>query len=679
MIGLCLLATAAGAQTENDTIALQEVEVKAARITERIDGKTYVPSEAQRENALTGYSLLGMLAMPMLKVDDAMGTVSAIDNRGDVQLRINGVLATRADLQSIQPKAITRVDYIDNPGVRYGDGVGYVIDIHVRHTDDGYSLGADLSNALTSWQGTNDIFAAYNRGKSQLNAYFEQSYYDLKGSRSVEEARYLMADGSTETFRRTDAERRERNFGEQIRLKYNLTDSLYVFQASLSTQFSNAPRTFIRQDGAWTSGSGSTTAFTSATSDKDRTLTPVLDLYFSRQMGTHQSLEANVTGTYIRTRADNTQDEGTPYAYGVEGRTHALHGEAIYENRLKPFTLSAGLNGDWKYSSNRYTGDTNAENAIHTSTFYAFGQLKGAWQKLRYALGLGLSNQHYRQGSYSYDRWLWRPKASLAYTLARGLSLNYNYELSQRVSLYAMTSDARIRKNSREWTVGNPSLKPYVRQTHQLQLSYSSNRLFTSFSSEYRLNRDVGMEHYERTDDGMFLQTQTNQKAMDMFFVSNYTSYDLIPGHLTAAFQGGIYRFHAHGDDYRHHLTSYNASGWLQAYLGKWTLFASLGNGWSFLEGERMAHNTLDLYGTVSYRFKNGNISLSFQNPFMAHPLTNDVEHIDRLVTKSIQTRNADCGNYLALTVRLRLNKGQSYRESKRTLQHSDHETGILK
>lgn len=300
-------------------------------------------------------------------------------------------------------------------------------------------------------------------------------------------------------------------------------------------------------------------------------------------------------------------------------------------------------------------------------------------RKLQYAVGLGLSNQHYRQAAYSYEHWLWRPKASLTYLLTQGLSVRYDYELSQRVSLYGFTSDALIRQNSLEWLMGNPNLKPYTRHAHQLELSYSSDRLFTSFLGEYRNNRHTNMEHFERTNDNTFRQSQTNQGEINMLYVSNYTSYDLIPNHLTASFQGGIYRFHSHGTDYRHHLTAYNVSGTLMSYLGRWTLYADISNGWNFLEGEHMAHNVLELYGEAAYRFKTGSVSLSFSNPFMAHPLTQKSEIIDRLVSKRIQTRDSDSGNYLALTIRLRLHKGRTYKEAKRTLKHTERDTGILK
>lgn len=153
IIALCTYAAAASAQSETEGTTLQEAEVRAARTTKSMDSLTYVPSEQLRQSALTGYQMLSLLAMPKLKVDEMTGSVTAIDLKGEVQLRINGIPATRADMLSLNPKNVVRVEYIDNPGVRYGDGVAYVVNIRVRRTNTGCSLGADLNNALTLCQG----------------------------------------------------------------------------------------------------------------------------------------------------------------------------------------------------------------------------------------------------------------------------------------------------------------------------------------------------------------------------------------------------------------------------------------------------------------------------------------------------------------------------------------------
>lgn len=77
------------------------------------------------------FSLLGKLALPHIRVDEAGRSISATDHKGEVQICINGILANMHDVQMLDVASIMSVDYIDSPGVRYGKNIAYVIDISV--------------------------------------------------------------------------------------------------------------------------------------------------------------------------------------------------------------------------------------------------------------------------------------------------------------------------------------------------------------------------------------------------------------------------------------------------------------------------------------------------------------------------------------------------------------------
>ena len=50
-------------KVSNDSIALQEVVVKAARVVNKEDGKLIFPSDIQKQRSFSGFSLLGKLAL----------------------------------------------------------------------------------------------------------------------------------------------------------------------------------------------------------------------------------------------------------------------------------------------------------------------------------------------------------------------------------------------------------------------------------------------------------------------------------------------------------------------------------------------------------------------------------------------------------------------------------------
>ena len=95
-----------------------------------------------------------------------------------------------------------------------------------------------------------------DRGKSELSLNYSFGYRDFKGIRTEETAYYHLNDGSIYTIQRNDLASRNRSLSNQMKLTYNLADSSrYVFQASLSGDFSHVPGDFSQKqivDGAQT-------------------------------------------------------------------------------------------------------------------------------------------------------------------------------------------------------------------------------------------------------------------------------------------------------------------------------------------------------------------------------------------------------------------------------------------
>ncbi|WP_311151041.1 hypothetical protein [Prevotella melaninogenica] len=681
MLLFCFLALPVGAQNEKGnsetakSVEMKEVTVEAARVTKKLDGMLIVPSDAQREAATDGYSLLGKLSLPRIRVDEVMRTITPLMNNGSVQLRLNGTLASKEDLLSLDPKLVKNIDFIDNPGVRYGDGIGYVIDIRTKRNTTGYVLGADLSNAVTTLNGDNTVYAKLNHKNSELALTFTSLYKDQRGFRSSEMADYTLNNGSHYLVSRNQTDGRSRRFGNQFEIKYSIADSAtYVFQASLSTEGSNTPGNyadFVYRDG--------TIEKSFRTIDVASSFAPTLDLYFFHQLGKHQSITANVVGSSIYTDKRGYNGEEGDYAYEVNGRTWSLESEAIYENKLKPFTLSAGLEHSLSFTNNEYTGDVSALNKMRRGELYLFSELKGRWRQLGYSAGVGMGNKTYSQESYSFDYWTFRPKLTLNYEVLTGLSARYTFETYRRVSSYAMVSDARIRDNSREWKVGNPNLQPSRVLKNILDVSYNGKRVSCGMNMEYRRDLGSNMSVYERTATDEFLYSQQNIGNIMMFVVQNYVRYDVVPEHLSVTLFGGINRFFNISSLYRHHLTSYNYGGNIQAYLGRWTLTGYADNGWKFVEGEHEGRNGAAVYFGASYRWKKCNVSLFMQHPFQQHPAIQRGKVLNENLHKEYIYRSRDLGNMITLRFSWRLSKGKSYKEIDKKVQHEGNkQTSIL-
>ena len=678
----------ASAQKE---VELQEVSVQGSKVVQRVDGQTIYPTRQQLESSTNGYSLLSKLTLPHLRIDPVMHTVTALSNLGSVQVRINDMVASKEDLLSLDMKAVQHIDYIDNPGVRYGDGIAYVINIIVKKPVSGYDIGADLTNTLTAVNGDETVYGKFNYGKSEFGVNYSLGYQNFKGTEYEEWATYEMESGTEYNVLRQQLEGQNKSLDHKIQLTYSLSDSNYVFQSKLSAHRD------IQPDRLWTkfdhrsnsvttrhcsSNLGSALAAPSFENYEDhsssRTSSPVLDLYFYQDFKRHQSLTANVVGTYIHTSCHSEHNEGGSYAYDVTGKTYSLWTEAIYENRLKPFTLSLGTQFGQKYINNEYSGDAVASNSMRSSMFYFFGQLKGRLGKLGYMGGLGVSTRYYRQAEWNDRFLLFRPKMTLAYPLARNLKMKYDFEISQHVSQIALVSDVSVKQNAMETLVGNPEISPNRVTSHDLRLTYSTPKIMSELQGYWRLNANCNMEKYTRKD-GHFYQTQTNAgNECSFFFIQSYNRWEAIPEHLSITLYGGIYRFFNFTDDYRHTYTAFNGGASVEAYLGKWTLTAYADNGWNFMEGEHRGHQPAAWYLTASYQMKNVTLSLYAQHPFCARPLTHKTEVLSRYIHKDTSQHSRDLGNMLTLNLTWHLSSGRKYRNIQRTMNHRDTETGIL-
>ena len=663
------------AQDVEKTITLNEVTVKAAKVVNKTDGMIIYPTDAQKQASNNGYSILEKLTLANLRIDNISHSITAIDNRGGVQIRINGIVVGKSEMLALNPKDIAKIDFINNPGVRYGDGIAYVIDIVTRRNESGYTIGTDLTSALTTLQGDDMVYGKWNKGKSELSFSYDVSGYKTKGEKSKQSADYTLTDGSIYTIERNDVESLRKSISHDAKLTYNWSDSTAtVFQASLNGAFNNTPDNYTVKDIV-----DGTRQYKATSRAKDKSYSPVLDIYFFRQLTPRQSITANAVGTYISTQTSSFYDEGAPYKYDVDGKTASLLTEVIYENRLKPFTFSTGLNYSHKHIKNDYSGDASSLTKTNNNRLYAFAEIKGMLQPFSYALGMGASFIHYTQNGHRYNFWTFHPKASLTYQINNSMQLSYTYQMQDKVSRIAMTSDAMVRTNSMEWTVGNPDLKPSHDMEHRLRVSYNTSRLQTFVEGYYKQCLKPNMAHYERTDDNQFIYTQINQKEIDVLDVYAYASYWLLPEKLQIAANGGIYRCFNFGYDYTHCYTSWFYVSSITAYLGNFTLQGYVDNGNRFLEGESKGYNGACSVLKASYTWRDLQLSLSWANPFKSNYKSYENELLNRNLYKhTVGYSNAN-GNQVALNISWRLSRGSKHKSAEKRITLRDTDNGIIK
>ncbi|MBR1520133.1 MAG: hypothetical protein IJ635_02735 [Bacteroidaceae bacterium] len=669
-------------------VQLEGVTVKAARVMKTVDGMKVFPSQAQLEASADGYSLLQKLSLPGIRVDEVMRTITAPEMIGSVQVRINDVPASTQDLLSLEMGTVQSIDFITSPGLRYGDGVAYVIDIHVLRPTSGYVVGGEVLQAVNRRHNSDNLYLRMNRGKSEFSFNYDFGWTDFRGYRSEGTTDYILADGTTASVINRTLSYKNPFISNGLSAKYSLAeDEKYLFLATLSQSFGNSPSFHAEKEVIQPLSTDTVT-----TQSKDRTGTTQLDLYFNLRLPHAQTLTANAVGTYVGSRYGYSYDAVSPYIYNVRGRTYSLTSEWLYENRFKPFTFSVGFKQHQQYLGNEYTGDLQKDNPLHNSGQYLYAQLRGKLFGVGYKAGMGVSHVYYSQQGGSFNYWLPRPKVTLNYSLTSSLSLSYDFEMRSSAPRIAQLTDV-TQMNERvllpfalieELSIGNPTLKTNPDYEHQLRLDYDSRHVTNSFLALYRNCHRTRMQDIARQtlSDGttQYIFSRTNQGSVQMIYLYDYLTLHLIPEKFDFTLYGTFLRCFNFGDHYTHLRNTLMGGFDLNAYLGKFTLSASYDSGWHFLEGEGKGDGGYASYLGLSYRLgKLGTLSLFWQHPFDGDGPENKSELLNRYLHKTASSRNTDFGNMVSLRLTLHLSHGRRYTTEQQTLKNTGVDSGVVK
>ncbi len=347
---LLLLPLAASAQEATDTTAtsieLHEITVKAAPVVRKADRDLYIPSAQAREASADGLSLLGNMRIPMLTVNNVLESVSSPS--GSVQLRINGRQASVAEVKAILPESVVRVEYHQDPGLRYG-GAGAVVDFIVRNPTAGGSLMANAMYWMTEKPSGNlSVNAKINRGRSQVGlSVYNQLRKRTEIFREYRE-HFTLADGTVINRTEQPVSGLYNNNQLWASAYYNYVNPGKTnFYASLGLSH-QVPNT-TGYDGLL-STDGADPVFLSVESRNPFTV-PSLNLYLDQKIGRNQTIVVDFVSTYTDSRSASSYIErpsqdapaSTDISTSIHDHNQYYGLEADYIKELENSRLTAGI------------------------------------------------------------------------------------------------------------------------------------------------------------------------------------------------------------------------------------------------------------------------------------------------------------------------------------------------
>ena len=475
-----LTASFAFAQSETpdslSSLELAEIVIEAPKVIHKADMDVYHPSQSAVDNAKNGIQLLANLMIPTLSVSDALGTITSAGQA--VQVRINGREASVEQVKNLLPSTIKRVEWIENPGLRY-NGANTVLNFIVSNPTLG---GVFMLNAM---QGLNMAFGKYNSnvkfnfGRSQIEVGGDYKLtQNLKAHRDYYET-FTFPDGTKLT-------RDEKPLGGRLDNSMGNVWATYNYIKSDTTVVVVDARGFIKP----TNKEAYYGLMSSSTGVSDVRLTdvqgtrgsrPSLSAYWEQHFAGQQTLVVDFKTQYYmgHTFSDYMEQYPDSPEYLADIHTDIKDSNQLYAveaDYIKNWSKSR-LTAGASYTANRNKSvyENLGGEVFHQrqDKVYFFAEYFQRVNKFTFTAGLGAQYTDFlfRETRLGSSSWNLRPQAAVTYSLNQRHQLRLNFESWQSTPSLAETNPTPQQIDGFQWRVGNPSLR--TSNSYMLTLRYN--------------------------------------------------------------------------------------------------------------------------------------------------------------------------------------------------------------
>jgi len=728
-----------GAQMNyNDTLRmdtsmfkLAEVTVEAQSVIQKVDKQVLLPNKEQRKASHDGMSLLQNLQIPRIVVNPADNTVKTLANQ-DVQLRINGIEASNSEVMAINPKDVIRIEYHDQPGVRY-NGAAAVINYIVKHRDTGGNLMLNASNGVTmpGW-GEYHLSGKVNFGKSSFSLITHYSPRDIYWTRTNAETYYFSQKSKVESQKPYTIENRE--VGEPTRFKmnpvnigltYNWTNGeKNMLNITLRDFMKFTPQSKTNRDSYLYQG---TDSFAIHDHESSKSISPSLDIYYEHNLPDDNHLYFDVVGTYINSSNDRRFEQlplgetdslnGAPENFNfwgeeearqphllrsnlivdrrlrrtdvtsrVKGNKYSLIGEAIYEKDWENIGLTVGVRHNQQWMENLYNVQRDnvqgTKVSMVTAETYAFAEVQQRVKQFSYAVGIGAMHTYIEQGGQKSSNWIARPQLTLSYDFGKGVFWKYKgYVSGYQPSLSAM-SDVAQQIDKYQIRQGNPNLKPVMFVANEMQLSWQSKHVNLNLWANYSYDHKPIMdETFEQLIDGQSyaVRTYANHRGFHRLQVAPSVQVRLLQNKLIFTVAPFANYYVSLGNSYTHkHFNPGVRASIMGMYKG-WQFFGEVTTRYNNLWGETLEYGEFYHHIGLGYNADKWGFRAMLMNPFSVKGYSIETKDLSALAPNTQHAEMRDFRQMLILNFHCNLDFGSraSTRENKR-INNEDKENGIL-
>ncbi len=667
---------------EDAAVSLDGVTVSASNTSSRSDRKLIFPSDRQVKASTNGMDLLQQLMLPKITVNPMSNEIKVPGN-GEVQLRINGVKVELDEIKALLPTDIIRIEFHDNPGLRYRNAE-VVLDYIVRRPETGGNFSVDMSQGVNALWGEHRVSGKINHKKSEFGASYRIGPRDFYGMSRDNEEIFHLADGTVLHRKETGDPSHASMFMHNLNLNYSVQDpEKYLFNATFRYWNNHQPHWDYR--GILSNLDNPDDYVDMVDLNSSDNQVPALDLYYQRNLKNDQTLVFNVVGTYNRTSSHRFYQESrgeellTDINNRVSGKKYSLIGEAIYEKKLaNGNSLSGGVWHTQSFSDNEYRNGHDYETHMDQSASSIYGEFKGKVRKLDYMLGVELARLYYKQeGTDDSDQfYTFNPRFTLQYALPgqsfirlKGYVGNLSPSLGNLNAVEQVIYSLQLQR-------GNPRLESYMSYLLDLNYEYQKGIFYALVNGTYEYVPNAIMD--EKYQEGnKIIQTWNNQKNWQRVVGFAMFRVGPIKDILQFSFTGGVNHYISNGNTYSHRYTNWYCNMQASFTWKKFMLMYQMNTNWNRFWGETLEGGENIQMFMAKYNFKNLSLGIGAFNPFSDNWKVQS-ENWNQYASSKKTSYIKESSRLFVVSVSYNFSFGRTYKAGQKRLNNSDSDSGVM-
>lgn len=658
---------------------LKEVVITGSSKRYEVDRQVLIPTQNLTDISNNAWTLIKNMQLSRIQINPVTNEITT-DNGEPVLLQINGAPAERAEIMNLKSKDILRIEYQDQPSVRYQTGA--VLNYIVKQREQGGTLMASANQNIDKYGiGQYTVAGNYNWAKSQIGIVLDYNRSYVQWTRENEYT-YSLPEG--------DVKRVEKGmptlYNDQTlntSAKYTLSETdKYLFSATLRNKFNTVPNQFSNRKGyATTSYTEQETFFQDFSTWKENT--PSLDLYYQHNLKNRQLLIFNVVGTWIDSKSthnyqENLSDVPISNIHSViDGTKRSIIAEAVYEKSFdKKGKLNAGIRHNQSRTENLYSGDITSNVNLDYKESYLFADY--TYARKGFSLNTGISGKYtyYKQGSNDYKRFNPQPRLLTQYKFKNNMILRYRFNME--VSSPSLSDLNNIEQEMDEWQIkrGNPYLKNSTGYSQSLMYSYNNPYFGIELIGAYTY-ADNPIYETIFLENNRIVNTIENQKNWQRIQVQSTFNIHPFGEYISLQIRPRFSRYIMHGNHYTHTYNNWAVYATLVSSYNHWFLNAQMETRHNMLMGETITYGQNFHMVGVGYNADKWNVSAGFYLPF-SKEYSQATRNLSQAAASYSNVHSTDFQALVYVAASINLDFGKQKKVQKQRIKNQDSGSGVL-